>query len=292
MKGITLIISLICLTWSSAINHHLTPNDFPAYLIYTSKGKEIKFSKMLKDVYEADIVFVGELHDNPISHWMELQLTKAMQENKGKKLVLGAEMFESDNQLIMDEYLEGKISEQNFRNEMRLWKNYETDYKPLVEFAKSNKLRFIATNIPRRYASIVYKKGLKSLDSLSETAKSFIAPLPIEYDSEVVCYKNMLEMMGGHGGEKLPMAQAIKDATMAHFILENWKKGQAFLHFNGAYHSDDHEGIVWWLKKANPELKIVTITTVLQEDVNSLNEAHQDKADYVLCVNSDMTSTH
>lgn len=267
-------------------------NDFPAYLIYSGKGKQVSFSKMLKEVYEADVVFVGELHDNPISHWMELQLTKALYEHKKDKLVLGAEMFESDNQLIMNEYLKGIISEKNFLNEMRLWKNYETDYKPLVEFAKKNKLNFIASNVPRRYASLVYGQGFEGLNSLDSIAKTFIAPLPIKYDPEVACYKNMLEMSGGHGGDNLPKAQALKDATMAHFILANMKKGQVFLHCNGAYHSDDHEGIVWYLKQQNKDLKIVTISTVLQQDVNSLDEDYKDKADFVLCVNADMTSTH
>ncbi len=267
-------------------------NDFPAYLIYKGDGKKISFSKMLKDVYEADVVFIGELHDNPISHWIELQVTKAMYENKKKRLVLGAEMFEADNQLILDEYLQGKISEKNFLNEMRLWKNYETDYKPLVEFSKEKGLNFVATNVPRRYASFVFKKGLEGLDSLSDEAKSYMAPLPIDYDPEVKCYKDMLEMSGGHGGENLPKAQALKDATMAHFILKNLKKNGAFIHFNGAYHSDNQEGIVWWLKKANKDLKIVTISTVLQDDVSELYDGNYDRANYVLVVNSDMTSTH
>jgi uncharacterized iron-regulated protein len=29
----------------------------------------------------------------------------------------------------------------------QLWSNYQTDYRPLVDFAKENNLRFIATNI-------------------------------------------------------------------------------------------------------------------------------------------------
>lgn len=289
-----LIVSILSLTIVFAIVS-FTPNssnDFPAYLIYSGKGKQVAFSKMLKEVYEADVVFVGELHDNPISHWMELQLTKALFEHKKDKLVLGAEMFEADNQLIMNEYLNGVISEKNFLNEMRLWKNYETDYKPLVEFAKKNKLNFVASNVPRRYASLVYGKGLEGLNELDSIAKTFIAPLPITYDPEVACYKNMLAMSGGHGGDNLPKAQALKDATMAHFILANLNKGQVFLHFNGAYHSDDHQGIVWYLKQQKKDLKIVTISTVLQQDVNTLDEDYNGKADFILCVNSDMTSTH
>ena len=80
-------------------------------------------------------------------------------------------MFETDNQLILDEYMADLISEEKFEEEARLWKNYKTDYKPLVLFAKNHHLEFIATNIPRRYANSVFKKGLAVLDSLSDEAK-------------------------------------------------------------------------------------------------------------------------
>jgi len=292
MKTITITILSLILLWTASSFKHIDKNDFPAYLIYTSNGKQTSFSKMLKTVYEADIVLVGELHDNPISHWMELQLTKALKERNDRTLVLGAEMFESDNQLILNEYLKGTIKESNFVKEMRLWSNYETDYRPLVEFAKTNKLEFIATNIPRRYASIVFNRGFEGLDSLSDLAKSYISPLPIKYDENLPSYKEIKKAFGDHGGDNLPKAQAVKDATMAYHILKNWKATSCFLHFNGAYHSDNNEGIVWYLKQMQPELKIVTLSTVLQNDLSVLDEEKKGRADFILCVNSDMTSTH
>ena len=151
----------------------------------------------------------------------------------------------------MDEYLSGDIKQKSFEAEAKLWNNYSTDYKPLVELAKENELRFVASNIPRRYASIVHKGGFEVLGNLSEEAKELIAPLPIEYDAELPCYKGMLEMKGGmgHVNENLPKAQAIKDATMAHFILEDFNPGSLVIHFNGSYHSDNYESISWYLKK-------------------------------------------
>ncbi|HPF52992.1 MAG TPA: ChaN family lipoprotein, partial [Draconibacterium sp.] len=116
--------------------------DKPAYTLFNIDGKEVKYEKMLKQIEDADIVLFGELHDNPISHWLELELTKDLFASKGENLVLGAEMFERDNQLILDEYMSGEISQRNFEDEARLWPNYKTDYKPLVEFAKENKIRF------------------------------------------------------------------------------------------------------------------------------------------------------
>ncbi len=178
----------------------------------------------------------------------------------------------------------------------KLWKNYGTDYQPLVEFAKDSGLKFIATNIPRRYASVVYKKGFEGLEEISDEAKQFVAPMPVEYDPELKGYKAMMEMMGGMGGGhanlNLPKAQAIKDATMAHFILESWKRGKTFLHYNGTYHSNDFEGIVWYLKQAKPNLNIVTIASVEQDTIAPLKEENLRLADYILCVPSDMTKTY
>jgi len=269
--------------------------DKPAYKFFNADGKAVKYKTVLKEVMNADIVFFGELHNNPISHWFEHEITKDIFAEKQDKLVLGAEMFESDNQLLLDEYLAGMIKKKSFEDEARLWNNYKTDYKPLVEFAKENKLPFIATNVPRRYASLVNKKGFEGLDSLSNEAKKFIAPLPVNYDPEVSCYKSMIEMMGGMGGHvtaNIPKAQAIKDATMAHFILENWEKGKTFLHYNGAYHSDNYEGIVWWIIQAKPGLNIITITTVEQDTITDLSEESVGLADFIIAVPGDMTKTY
>lgn len=267
--------------------------DKPAFYLFNKDGKKVKYEKMLKKIEDADIVLFGELHYNPISHWLQLELTKDLYDIKSSKLVLGAEMFESDNQVILNEYLDSLISNSNFEKEVRLWPNYKTDYKPLVEFANKKQLNFIATNVPRRYASLVNKKGFEGLEELSDEAKAFIPPLPINYDAELNCYKSMMEMagMGSHVTPNFPKAQAIKDATMAHFILENWTPGQTFLHYHGAYHSADFESIYWHLKLQNPDLKIVTIHTVSQDEVTELSEENTGKADYTICVDEDMTST-
>ena len=107
----------------------------PAYKLFKENGKKVKYDKMVEAAKGADMVLFGEHHTNPISHWLQIELTKALFEEKGGDLVLGAEMFETDNQLILDEYLAELITEVKFEEEARLWKNYNTDYKPLVLFA-------------------------------------------------------------------------------------------------------------------------------------------------------------
>lgn len=267
--------------------------DKPAYLLFSEKGKTVKYDKMMKEIREADVILFGESHNNPIAHWLELELTKDLFRLKKNDLVLGAEMFETDNQVILDEYLAGMISQNYFESEARIWPNYKTDYKPLVEFAKNHKLNFVATNIPRRYASVVNAKGFEGLEELSDEAKAFLPPLPIPYNPDLESYKSLLKMkgMGGHVGENFPKAQAVKDATMAHSIIENWLPGKTFLHFNGSYHSDNFESINWYLKQEKPDLKIVTITTVSQKDISELTEENTGIADFTICVDADMTQT-
>ncbi len=270
-------------------------NSMDAYKIYNSQGKEVTFAQMTNSLQKADIVFFGELHNNPIAHWLELKVAETLYASKETNFIMGAEMFESDNQLILGEYMKDLITERSFESECRLWPNYKTDYKPIIKFAKQKKIPFIATNIPRRYANIVYRKDFEGLDSLSKEAKKYIAPLPIKYDSSVECYKKMIEGMkgmGNHGSKTIAKAQAIKDATMAYFILQNFKKGDLFFHFNGSYHSDNHQGICWYLTQANKNLRIKTISTVLQNDISKLNKDNKNLADFIICVPEDMTTTY
>lgn len=264
--------------------------DKKAYQIFDKNGKKTSYEKLLKAGEKAEVVLFGEYHDNSVVHWLQLEFTKDLAEKKA--LVLGAEMLEADNQMQLDFYLKGEINQKQLDSSARLWKNYKTDYKPLVDFAKEKKISFIATNVPRRYASLVFKKDLVALDSLSAQEKSWIAPLPIEFDINLPGYKSMMGMQGGHAGDKMPKAQAIKDATMAYFIHKNRKENSTFVHYNGTYHSDNYEGINWYLKKLDAEIKIITIATVEQKDITKLEAEHYNKADFILVIDEDVTKTY
>lgn len=266
------------------------------YKLFDKDGEWTDYQTMIQKMNEADVVLFGELHNNSFCHWMQLQVTKDIYA-ADSNLVMGAEMFESDNQLLIDEYFNGDIRQKNFEDEMRLWKNYKTDYKPLLEFANENNLPFVASNVPRRYAALVNKEGLEALENLSDEAKRFLPPLPIPFDTLAPNYHEMMNMsMGGHGmgGNMLNMvkAQAIKDATMAHFIGKNLREGQTMLHFQGDFHSKNHGAISWYLQKYYPDLKIVTLSTVEADDDLEYKEEYAALADYILVIASDMTKTY
>ncbi|WP_051295818.1 ChaN family lipoprotein [Eisenibacter elegans] len=270
--------------------------DKPAYRLFDSNGQESNYAALLKEAVKADVVLFGELHNNPICHWLQIELAQDLHQARENALVLGGEMFEADDQLALNEYLTGLLSDANFESETKIWTNYKTDYKPLIAFAAQKQLPFIATNIPRRYASMVSRSGLEVLEKLPSEVRQWIAPLPIVVDLSLPGYAQMMEMMQGHGGgmkaANFAQAQAIKDATMAHRILANWHKDKTFLHFNGAYHSDNHEGIVWYLRKQAPKLKILTISTVEQASIQTLQEDAKQKADFIIATPNTMTKTY
>lgn len=263
-----------------------------AYTIYDKNGKEASWADLVSYCKKQDAVFFGELHNNAIGHWLQLKLTQDLY-TANNNLVLGAEMFENDQQILLNEYLNKQIAEKNFEAEMRLWTNYKTDYKPLVNFAADKQLKFIATNVPRRYAALVAKKGKDELLNLSADAKKLLCPLPLEADTALPGYSEMMKMDMGHGSSlNMVYAQAIKDATMAHFISKNLPGKGVFLHFNGAYHSNQFAGIVHYLKLYARKTSVATISTVQQKNVGELESENKGIADFIIVVDEEMTSTH
>ncbi len=257
------------------------------YRCYGKQGDEVRFEDLSESLAEVDVVLFGELHGKPLIHQLQQKITRNLFDIRGRNLVLGAEMFEADDQLILDEYLAGLILHRQVLAEAKVWDRYETDYLPLVDFAREQGLRFIATNIPRRYANLVAREGIGALERLSAEAKRFIAPLPITVDLATPGYQEMLGMSMGHGMGMEPgnfvAAQAVKDATMAHFIVNNLPPDGLMVHFNGDYHSKRYGGIYWYLKQAGRGLAVLTIASVSAKSL-AFREDYRDLGDFVLIV--------
>lgn len=288
IKRIVLILLSSILTLSSLAQ------DGETYRIFTSAGKEVSYDKMIRGLDSGEIIFFGELHNNALAHWLELQVLKALYDQH-KDMVLGMEMFEADDQVVLDEYLSGDIQEKHLLSEAKVWDNYTTDYRPLVEFAREKKLKVVATNIPRRYANMVYRGGLQKLDALSDEAKKWMAPLPIQVDVTLPGYQALAHGMSEHvseGQHNLAFAQAVKDATMAHFIKVHKTDTNRVFHINGSYHSQNREGIVHYLATSRPSLRILTIQVVEQVSVKKLDDENKGKADFIICIPADMIRTH
>jgi len=259
-----------------------------AYQFFDQKGKEISLEQVIKKSGLAQVIFFGELHDNSLGHWLQLQVLKKLA-TLDSDLVLAAEFFERDDQLNINEWFEGKITDKNFEAEAKLWNNYATDYKPLMTFAKEKNLPFIATNIPRKYASLVSRNGLQALDSLDSEAKNYLPKLPIGLDTTLPGYAAMKDMMHGAPGNSdfMIQAQALKDATMAESLFRVISAGKKILHINGSYHSKDGEGILWYLNEKFPDLKVLNIHMVIQDQLDSLNEENKKAGQVILVLPTD-----
>lgn len=284
-RNFSLVFVLFCL--SSLFSQE------KAFQIYNAKGKKISYAKMQKAVLAKQFVFFGELHNNAIAHWLQLEILEDLHQKYGANLMCGSEMFERDNQALLTQFMKKEITDKQFEDSCRLWTNYKTDYKPMLLFAQANQIPWIATNVPRRFASLVYKKGTEALDSLSDVEKTWICPLPFPIDTTLSQYA-ALTNGAMHMGENFVKAQAIKDATMGHSIVLNKKENSVFYHLNGSYHSDFHQSILWYLNFYGkvPYSDMLTISTVTQDEIDSLSEEFIGKADFIICVPEKMTNTH
>lgn len=265
-----------------------------AYAVFDAAGQKTDYGQMLRTLGEKDVVFLGEIHNCPIAHWIEYEIVKDLYTLHGAELLIGAEMFERDDQLVLDEYLGGVISAERFDKEAKLWPNYKTDYRPIVEFAKAKGIPFVATNIPRRYANMVSRGGFEVLDGLTDEAKQYIAPLPFDYvpNESVDRYFGAMAMPGMKAEQagNLSKAQAVKDATMAWSIAQRIGT-RRLVHLNGSFHSTGHAGILTYLDRYHPGLDAATVEVVRQENFDKLNESARGNADFYICVPKAMTTT-
>lgn len=270
----------------------------PAYRLFTAAGPPADYDQMLTELAQADVVLFGEPHNDALAHWLELQVAKdLLRLKKPGQLVLGLEMFERDVQPLVTRYAAGTLADTAFERQARPWPNYATDYRPLLQIARDHHLPVVATNAPRPFAKAVAKGSLTALDHLPATDRALLAPLPLKVDYDLPGYRVMAAMFGdgkahGGGAQNIIQAQALKDATMAHFIRTSRQPGQTLLHLNGRYHSDHHDGIVAYLRQAAPTLRIRTLSVVAQAQLQTLEKEYVALADFVVVVPEDMTKTY
>ncbi len=279
---------------------NLQAQTLNAYQIYNKAGEKVSFAQMIDRLSEQEVILFGELHNNAIIHWLELRVEKALYQRVGNRLVIGAEMFERDNQQALNSYLSSDFNGEQLKDSARLWANFKTDYKPLLDFARDSGLTFIATNVPRRYARMVAHHGMDTLRELPKEDRFYIAEIPIKIDMKTPGYKEMKGIFKKHDMKDAEImnfisAQAVKDATMAESILQHQKRKQLFLHFNGNYHSKAYGGIYWYLKKRknwleNLKIAVITVTASTQKDLPLPKELVP--TDFIIVVPADMTKTY
>lgn len=269
--------------------------DESKYSMFDAKGNSVTFEQIINLIEKSDVVFLGEQHDDSVAHLLQMQIFKFGFDRykNDRKVVLSLEMFERDVQIVLDEYLKDLITEKKFLDDSRPWGNYKTDYRPLVEFAKENKLEVIAANAPRRYVNMVSRLGRNSLEKLAPDAKKWLAPLPYGEASEGYTKKfnALMGGMPGTAGQHNPMlaSQSLWDATMAYSITESLKsnKDKLIFHLNGSFHTENRLGTVEHLLKYRPQTKVLVITMRYEEDFKNFDKSkHTDLGDFVILTDS------
>lgn len=267
----------------------VTLSPLPDHRIHdTQADRPVGFEAVVERAAGADVVVFGEQHFDPGTHQLQLSLLEALAA-RGVDVVLSLEMIERDVQPVLDAYLAGEITEEAFLAGSRPWSNYQTDYRPLVEYARALGWPVVAANVPRPLASRVSREGLGFLETLQPEERALAA-------AEIICphdqyYENFVEVMsqGGHdmmmAVDRFYEAQCIKDETMAESIVRALDEhpGAVVVHMNGAFHSDFGLGTVDRIARRAPAADIVVLTTIPLPDLDTLPTAeHRDRADYLL----------
>ncbi len=308
MKKILLILFVCPLFLSAQLvpqqrEEKLSENN---YRIYSVKlAKEVSLNDIVEEMKNYDVLFFGEEHNDSVGHYLELELLKKMYESYGENFSLSMEMFETDCQLVLNEYLQGQIRERNFLKEARAWSNYR-DYKPMIEFAKEKKIDVIAANAPARYVNLAARKSRNALLELSDFAKKFLPPLP--YDTATGEYYDKLKGVSHIPAStlkdttkkdtvKMPVmptfqmppfiihSQSLWDATMAYSISQYIKKNKKkkIMQVNGKFHSDEGFAIVTQLRKYSPKTKSLIISTASDDSFPNIDwSAYKKNGDYMI----------
>lgn len=270
--------------------------DTVHYKIYNTRTQKIiSIDDITSNLDKADVLFFGEEHNDSTGHQIEYLLLQKLAQKYPAKTALSMEMFETDCQYILDEYLRGLIREKNFKTDARTWPNYK-DYRPLIEFAKSNNIPVIAANAPDRYANMVNRLGLNSLEQLDETGKSYLPPLPIDTATGAY-YEKFKDIMGGHAsmpGMQLYQAQNVWDATMGWSIARFLKHHQGYkvLQINGGFHSEEKLGAAAQLLHYDSKARIINIAAYSDDSFDNPDWSKFSKmGDYIILTDPKMPKT-
>jgi uncharacterized iron-regulated protein len=264
----------------------------PHRVIDTRTHAVIDFEGLLARCSEAKVVTVGENHEDPATHQMELAILEGLYRYHGD-LVLSFEMFERDVQPILDQYLAAEVTEDEFLQSSRPWGNYATDYRPMVEFARENSFPVIAANVPRPIAAKVAAAGFEAAqfteDEMPFMASTYEAPADAYFEAFAATMRMPgMEQMGvtEQSIQLYYEAQVLKDETMAESISRAAMDDPEALvyHVTGAFHTIDMLGTFSRVKRNLPGDDIVSILVVPVDDLLASPPVDTTKADFWILV--------
>ncbi|MDW1577728.1 ChaN family lipoprotein [Vibrio sp. Vb2880] len=246
-------------------NSHATSAEvtsFYDYQLYTPSGEHIALSKLPIELQQADVILIGEWHTHAGIHRFQTDMLKQLT-SYDRSLALSMEQFTRDKQPVVDAYLRGEIGEQYLMKQANAWPNYQSDYRPLVEFAKQKNLPVIAANAPKSIVRCIGRQGLDYINKLDDDQRMFIAQA-INTGSSPYKEKFMASMHHGkpEQTEKQFAAQVTWDETMAESIVSylDDNPGAQVVHVAGKFHTEQGLGTAASILSRNPSLKVVVIS--------------------------------
>ncbi|EPG73805.1 PF04187 family protein [Leptospira fainei serovar Hurstbridge str. BUT 6] len=253
--------------------------------IFDSKSQtRASWTSVESKVREADVIIVGEEHDDEAGHEWQLNTFKKLSESFS--ITLSLEMLERDQQIIVDEYLKEELTEKGYLNYTKFWPNYSKDYHPLVEVAKIRNIPVLASNAPRRYVNLVSQKGIRSLMKIRSP---FLPPrYLLRLHRQVEYEAKLAKAMGGHHSDgstsnlqNFVDAQYLWDASMADAIAEEfYTTGRKIVHINGRFHSDQGMGVTYRLRQMG--LKVLVFSVFPLEEGKKLGVEEFQLADFLV----------
>lgn len=275
-----LLISLVSLL--SACSNHASISEaqhvstFYDYQLHSPKGQALTLNPLPQALLDADVILVGEWHTHSGIHRFQTDLLQSLYQ-AGQPIVLSMEQFTRDNQELINQYLAGEIGEQFLMKQAAAWPNYESDYRPLIEVAKSNQIDVIAANAPKQLVRCIGRKGLDYLEGLNKDQRQWVAS---NIDTSDSPYKEKFMASMHHGSpeqtKKQFAAQITWDETMAESITQYLTKqpDAQILHIAGKFHTEGALGTAQSILRRSPDLNVVVITPT--------SEITQDSSDFQL----------
>lgn len=128
-----------------------------------SDRQEVPLSQLVSAAERSDLIMIGEVHDDQKHHELQLAVIRSLWERK-VPLAIGLEMFDPGSQRLLDDWTDGKLSEQEMKAIYA--KNWSFDwsfYRAIFLYARDHRVPLVALNIPKEIATKVSRQGYASL---------------------------------------------------------------------------------------------------------------------------------
>ena len=161
------IIFLICLIITSLDLSIADEAGIKILKIENGVKRIYSLDELTDEIVNKKIVYIGEIHNNPVHHEVQLEIIKKLH-GKNNKIAIGMEMFQDDFQDSIDMFLSGRISEAEFLKNTEYEKRWGFDYefyKPIIDYARENKIPVVALSVNSEIIKRISEKGLANLNS-------------------------------------------------------------------------------------------------------------------------------